>query len=204
MSTAEPRSVLVVDDEAGMRTALRASFLRHGWNVKAAGGVREAADAVDHGNFDLVVTDMRMRDGNGFDVMHHVRAHSPATAVVLLTAFGNVPEAVNSMRGGAVDYLTKPVAFDELHTTAMRALDRLTPEPLPSPPVPPSSPVATMPAPGASIAEVERLHLENTLAAANGNRTRAAAMLGISLRTMRNRIRAYGLPPRTYNRRRHA
>lgn len=202
MIAAEERSVLVVDDEAGMRTALRASFLRHGWNVKAANGVRDAVSAVDHGNFDLVVTDVRMRDGDGFDVMRHVREHSPATAVVLLTAFGNVPEAVRSMRGGAVDYLTKPVSFEELHSTSLRALERAVPRR--AVPATEQPPAAVGPAPGASIAEVERLHLENTLALANGNRTRAAAMLGISLRTMRNRIREYGLPPRAYTRRSHA
>jgi DNA-binding NtrC family response regulator len=55
-----------------------------------------------------------------------------------------------------------------------------------------------MPAPGTPISVLEKLHLENTLALANGNRTHAAEMLGISIRTMRNKIREYGLPPRRY------
>jgi DNA-binding NtrC family response regulator len=137
--------------------------------------------------------------------MHHVLLHSPNTAVVLLTAFGNVPEAVRSMRDGAVDYLTKPVSFDELHTTSMRALERMTQtQMLAAPAAEPAAPAPMIPPPGTSIAALERMHLENTLVAANGNRTRAAAMLGISLRTMRNRIRAYGLPARTYAQRSHA
>jgi DNA-binding NtrC family response regulator len=60
-----------------------------------------------------------------------------------------------------------------------------------------SAPVV-MPAPGIPISVLEKMHLENTLALANGNRTHAAEMLGISLRTMRNKIREYGLPPRSY------
>jgi DNA-binding protein Fis len=55
-----------------------------------------------------------------------------------------------------------------------------------------------MPAPGTPISVLEKLHLENTLALANGNRTHAAEMLGISIRTMRNKIKEYGLPPRRY------
>jgi DNA-binding NtrC family response regulator len=58
--------------------------------------------------------------------------------------------------------------------------------------------VPSLPAPGTPISVLEKIHLENTLALANGNRTHAATMLGISLRTMRNKIREYGLPPRRY------
>lgn len=195
----EEHSVLVVDDEAGMRTGLRASFLRHGWTVSTANGVDEAARAVAHGNFDLVVTDVRMRDGNGFDVLQHVRQHSPQTGIVFLTAYGNVPEAVRSMQGGAVDYLMKPVCFEELHATSLRAVGRSAERKAPQPQPPAAAIVA-----GLSIAEVERAHLENILTLTHGNRTRAAAMLGISLRTMRNRIRQYGLPPRTYGQRSQA
>ena len=59
-------------------------------------------------------------------------------------------------------------------------------------------PAATLPAPGTRIAVLEKIHLENTLALVHGNRTHAAEMLGISLRTMRNKIKEYGLPPRRY------
>jgi DNA-binding NtrC family response regulator len=125
------RSVLIVDDEPGMRTALQANFLRHGWNVKTANGVREAASAVGRTEFDLVVSDIRMRDGDGFEVMNLVRKDSPLTAVILLTAFGNVPDAVKSMRSGAFDYLTKPVSFDQLQAAATRIMQRIGEIPTP-------------------------------------------------------------------------
>jgi DNA-binding NtrC family response regulator len=118
-------SVLVVDDEPGMRTALRANFLRHGWRVETASGVRDAARAVELTSFDLVVTDVRMRDGDGFEVMCSVLKNSPTTAVILLTAFGSVPEAVKSMQSGAFDYLTKPVSFEQLQAAAARVMQRM-------------------------------------------------------------------------------
>jgi DNA-binding NtrC family response regulator len=118
-------SVLVVDDEPGMRTALRANFLRHGWRVETATGVRDAARAFELTSFDLVVSDIRMRDGDGFEVMCSVQKNSPTTAVILLTAFGSVPEAVESMRSGAFDYLTKPVSFEQLQAAAARVMQRI-------------------------------------------------------------------------------
>jgi nitrogen-specific signal transduction histidine kinase/ActR/RegA family two-component response regulator len=118
-------SVLVVDDEPGMRTALSANFMRHGWRVETASGVRDAERACELTSFDLVVTDIHMRDGDGFEVMCSVQKTSPTTAVILLTAFGSVPEAVESMRIGAFDYLTKPVSFEQLQTAAARVMERI-------------------------------------------------------------------------------
>jgi DNA-binding NtrC family response regulator len=118
-------SVLVVDDESGMRTALQANFQRYGWHVETANGVREASRALELGSFDLVVTDIRMRDGDGFEVMCSVHKNSPNTAVILLTAFGSVPEAVESMRSGAFDYLTKPISFEQLQDAAARVMLRM-------------------------------------------------------------------------------
>ena len=117
-------SVLVVDDEPGIRTALRANFLRYGWNVEVASGVREATRQLDGKEFDLVVTDMRMPDGTGIDVMRSAREVSPEIAVILLTAYGSVPDAVNAMRDGALDYLTKPISFDQLQATAAKVLSQ--------------------------------------------------------------------------------
>jgi DNA-binding NtrC family response regulator len=117
-------TVLVVDDEQAMRTALRANFERHAWRVQTATGVADARRALQHSRFDLVVSDVRMQDGDGFEVLDSVLAASPATAVILLTAYGSVPEAVESMRVGAFDYLTKPISFSQLEATAARVMQR--------------------------------------------------------------------------------
>ncbi|HXX21532.1 MAG TPA: sigma-54 dependent transcriptional regulator [Terriglobia bacterium] len=114
--------VLVVDDEPGMRAALEANFTRHGWEVTTASGTREAMERFRSSPCPLVITDMRMPDGDGLRVMQHVRALAPDTAVIFLTAFGNVPEAVLAMQRGACDYLIKPVSFEQLRQAAARVL----------------------------------------------------------------------------------
>lgn len=122
MNSEYSSSVLIVDDEAGIRTALRANFNRNGWNVETASGVDEATRLLEKREFHLVVSDMRMPDGNGLEVVRSAHKVSPSTAVILLTAFGNVPDAVQAMRSGAFDYLTKPVSFDQLEEAAARVM----------------------------------------------------------------------------------
>lgn len=116
-------SLLIVDDEPGLRLALRAHFLRERWQVMMAGGLREALAVLQRTRFDLVLCDVRMGDGDGFGVLQAVRDLSAETSFLFLTAYGSVPEAVRAMQGGAVDYLTKPVSFDQLLSVATRILE---------------------------------------------------------------------------------
>jgi DNA-binding NtrC family response regulator len=124
MTKDEAPSVMVVDDEPGIRTALRANFLRHGWRVETASGVRDAIFKLEDREFDLVVTDIRMPDGTGLEVMRSARRAAPGAAIILLTAYGSVPDAVSAMRDGALDYLTKPISFDQLQATAAQVMHR--------------------------------------------------------------------------------
>lgn len=128
-------SVLIVDDEPGIRTALRANFVRHAWQVETASGVNEALRRLEEREFDLVVTDIRMSDGSGMEVMRAARRVSAATAVILLTAYGSVPDAVKAMRDGALDYLTKPISFDQLQATAAQVMQRAQQGPVAPPEV---------------------------------------------------------------------
>jgi len=116
--------VLVVDDEAAMRTALDANFRQSGWQVTTASGVEDALVKFRTAPCGLVVTDMRMGDGDGLAVLQGVRQLAPETAVIFLTAYGNVSEAVTAMKEGACDYLMKPVSFEQLEQTAQRILGR--------------------------------------------------------------------------------
>jgi DNA-binding NtrC family response regulator len=118
----DSKQVLVVDDEPSMRTALLANFRRQGWVAEEACGASEAVTKFRQRRFPLVVTDIRMPDGDGLQVMRQVRALSPQTGVILLTAYGNVPDAVDAIRSGACDYLIKPVPFEQLHALASRVL----------------------------------------------------------------------------------
>ena len=114
--------VLVVDDDGGMRTALEARFLRRGWQVETAANAGEALDKFRRGIHSLIVTDIRMPGDDGLSVMRAARALVPHTAVILLTAFASVPDAVAAMKDGACDYLVKPVSFEQLEQAAERIL----------------------------------------------------------------------------------
>jgi len=116
------KNVLIVDDEPAMCAALEANFRRRGWRVQTAGGVGDALAKFRLLPAALVVTDMRMADGDGLQVMQGVRGYLPETPVILLTAYGSVPNAVQAIREGACDYLQKPVSFEELEATAERFL----------------------------------------------------------------------------------
>jgi DNA-binding NtrC family response regulator len=114
--------VLVVDDDGGMRAALEARFLRRGWQVETAANAQEALARFRRGMHPLIVTDIRMPGEDGLFLMRAARALVPHTAVILLTAFANVPDAVSAMKDGACDYLVKPVAFEQLEQAAERIL----------------------------------------------------------------------------------
>jgi DNA-binding NtrC family response regulator len=106
--------ILVVDDEIGMRAALEVSLRRAGWRVETATGAEDGIRRFVSGRHDLVITDMRLLDGDGLQVMREVRKLRPATPVMLLTAYGSIPGAVQAMKAGACDYLIKPVATEHL------------------------------------------------------------------------------------------
>lgn len=116
--------VMVVDDEAPMRAALEAQFKREGWEVMTAYGANDALAKFRQAPCPLVVTDMRMPDGDGIRVMRGLRELDPQVGVVFLTAFGSVPEAVHAMHEGACDYLVKPVRFEQLKDVAERLMAR--------------------------------------------------------------------------------
>ena len=115
--------VLVVDDDAAMRSALETSFRRRGWRVETASGASEALIKFRRRQHALVVTDIRMPDGDGFAVMRQVRASEPHTAVILLTAFGSVPDAVMAMKDGACDYIRKPFTPEQVKEHVLPLLD---------------------------------------------------------------------------------
>jgi DNA-binding NtrC family response regulator len=122
---AEPnytRQVLVVDDDRSMRAALEARFLRLAWRVETASSAAEALGKFRRQKHALIVSDIRMPGGDGFSVLREARSLAPQTAVILLTAFASVPEAVSAMKDGACEYLVKPVSFEQLEQAASRVL----------------------------------------------------------------------------------
>jgi len=124
MTSLHKPMVLIVDDEPGIRIALQTQFLRIGWQAEVAAGVRDAERQLAQIGFDLVICDMRVQDGDGFDVLRTAQGCGTPAAFLFLTAYGSVPDAVRAMQGGAIDYLTKPASFDRLQVVVDRVMLR--------------------------------------------------------------------------------
>ncbi|MCA9568527.1 MAG: sigma-54-dependent Fis family transcriptional regulator, partial [Myxococcales bacterium] len=124
MSEATPRGrVLVVDDDRGVRTALSVNLTKHGLDVVLASNPAEARGLLADGAFDVVLTDVRMPGGTGLELLEHVKALDPDVAVVVMTGFGSVNDAVSALKAGAVDYIIKPIEKRELLVILDKALD---------------------------------------------------------------------------------
>jgi len=118
--------VLVVDDEPGIRQMLQISLRRGGYEVTCAAGFRAAVDAISQcpQPFPVVLTDLAMPDGSGLDVLAAAKRRDPATEVILITAHSTLDNAVEAMRTGAYDFVTKPFQPAELGALVAKALEK--------------------------------------------------------------------------------
>ncbi|TQF15474.1 sigma-54-dependent Fis family transcriptional regulator [Myxococcus llanfairpwllgwyngyllgogerychwyrndrobwllllantysiliogogogochensis] len=116
-------SVLIVDDKENMRH-LFTRILGDAYQVRTAEDGGRALTLIQTQEFDLVVTDIRMPGADGFEVLKAVKQHSPATEVIMMTAYASVPKAVEAIKEGAYDYLPKPFDPDEASLVVARALER--------------------------------------------------------------------------------
>jgi len=121
---ADPFRILVVDDEPAQRELVGGFLRKHGFDVVEAGGGSEAVARFKREAFDLVLTDQRMPDLSGLEVLEAVRSTSPETAVVIMTAYGTIGTAVSAVKAGAADYLTKPLNLDDLLHRVHRVRER--------------------------------------------------------------------------------
>jgi two-component system response regulator FlrC len=117
--------LLVVDDEPQMLIAIQETLKQRGYRVTSAGSGMEALRKLRDKYYQLVITDMRMPEVSGLDLLRKVRNLSPQTPVILLTAYGTVQNAVDAMRDGAYDYLLKPFSSESLENVVRRALDSI-------------------------------------------------------------------------------
>jgi DNA-binding NtrC family response regulator len=116
--------VLLVEDKESLRQALAESLRAHGLGVEACADTYEAKRALARTSFGLVLTDLKLPAGSGFDVLSAALKSGPETDVIVMTAFGSIEDAVRAIREGASDFLTKPVDTDHLLLLVDRALDR--------------------------------------------------------------------------------
>lgn len=119
----ELRRVLVVDDEADIRELLDLTLSRMGLAADCAASVAEARALIDAGRYQLCLTDMRLPDGEGLEVVRAIGERCPQTPVAVITAFGSTENAVAALKAGAFDYLAKPVALDQLRALVKSALE---------------------------------------------------------------------------------
>ncbi len=118
------KRILVVDDEPSMRELLAIMLKKEGFDVVTAEGRAMAAAVLGQGPVDLVVTDVRLPDGDGIEILRHVKSASPETVVIVMTAFGTAETAVAALKLGAHDYILKPFDVDELKIVVRNALER--------------------------------------------------------------------------------
>lgn len=115
-------SILIVDDEEIIRESLSFVMTKEGYRVREAANGRIALDMLKEDSFDLVLTDLEMPEMKGIDLLENVSRFSPETLVVIITAYGSIDTAIQALRQGAVDYILKPVEFDELLVKVGRLL----------------------------------------------------------------------------------
>src|SRR3990172_4446644 len=120
----EFKRILIVDDEPLMRDFLVETLQRKKYVVEAVGNGAQALELAKSEFYDLVITDIRMPEVSGMQVLEEIKKMNPDTEVVVITAFGTIENAVGAMKLGAYDYITKPFSADEIEIVVDRALER--------------------------------------------------------------------------------
>ena len=165
MTTASHFSLLVVDDEPDLRTLYELTLLREGYDIETAGTVEDALLHLKDRTYSAVITDMRLPDGTGLDLLRKLEETGRREKAIVITAYGSAENAVEALKAGAYDYLTKPVDLKQFRAVVASALGRggqsvptMDPTTLPSEngtpaPVREARPVA---APAAPVSEAMR------------------------------------------------
>lgn len=117
-------SILIIDDETAQLNSLKSFLSRRNYSVFTAPGGKQGFDIVQKELIDLVLTDYRMPDWNGLAVLRKIKEFNPEIDVVVITAYGNIEDAVEIMKAGAYDYLTKPIDLDELENLIQRVKEK--------------------------------------------------------------------------------
>ena len=133
-SNQRPAQILVIDDEPDLRTLYELTLLREGYRVEAAGSVSEAWQHLETGRFDAVITDMRLPDGQGMEIIHRIQKDQRSERCVVMTAYGSAENAVEALKAGAFDYLTKPVDLKQFRAVVASAVQARQAPPVPQVP----------------------------------------------------------------------
>lgn len=116
-------NILIIDDEPLMRISISDALKIEGYNIVSLSSGREGLKTIKENSFDIVITDLKLPEIDGLQILKACRQFSPATKVLLITAYGSVESAVEAMKQGAYDYITKPFSMDELILIVRRLIE---------------------------------------------------------------------------------
>lgn len=181
----EVRTLLVVDDDAPLRTRLARAFRERGFQVREAQDGTAALALAREESPELAVVDLRMPESDGLDVVRGLKAIDATTNVVVLTGYGSIATALEAVRLGATHYLTKPADVDDLLAAFARA----------DAPEANGSRDGTQPSfPAPTLARVEWEHIQRVLTDVGGNVSEAARRLGIHRRSLQRKLAKFPVP----------
>jgi two-component system response regulator RegA len=173
-----PRSLLIVEDDDRLRRRLARALTERGFETREAGDVPSAVAAAREDSPEYVLVDLRIPGGSGLDVVREVKAIDPGTTVIVLTGYGSIATAVEAVRLGAAEYLTKPADVDQIVSAFTRTPTDTgghedSPDHVPS------------------LARVEWEHINRVLVDCDGNVSRAARLLGIHRRSLQRKLERF-------------
>ena len=173
------RSLLIVEDDDRLRGRLARALAERGFETREAGDVKSAVAAAREDSPEYVLVDLRVPGGSGLDVVREVKSIDPGTTIVVLTGYGSIATAVEAVRLGAAEYLTKPADVDQIVAALMRT---------------PASETGAnndgrdqVP----SLARVEWEHINRVLSDCDGNISKAARLLGIHRRSLQRKLERF-------------
>jgi DNA-binding NtrC family response regulator len=123
--------ILLIDDDPGVSEVIGLLLEREGYGVERAATLKQAITLVETAEIDLVVTDLKLPDGTGLDVIALIRGRDPGLPIVMITSYSSMESAIAALRAGAVDYVIKPFNNDEFLRAVARALNKRRSAPLP-------------------------------------------------------------------------
>jgi|TARA_B100001964_G_scaffold211320_1_gene246487 two-component system response regulator RegA len=124
------KELIIIDDDFPFRDRLSRSMKKKGFNVEIFGDIKQTKKRIKEKLFDYAIVDMRLENGSGLELIKLIKKINPKTRALLLTGYGNIATAVAAIKSGAIDYLTKPAAIDQIYESLLFSKDTL-----PSPPL---------------------------------------------------------------------